>query len=102
MKIGTKKAWRDLAAFLLIFGVLVAIGSLALSDVILWVWYGVLVLLSALQLWRVWRARHDPERAKLMMDLRWGAVLPRKVYLWMGGEDEDSKRSAANDANPPN
>ena len=90
MKIGTKKAWRDLAAFLLIFGVLVAFGSLALSNMILWMWYGVLVLLSAVFLWRFWRVRHDSERAKAIMDGRWGSVLPPKVWHWMIGADEDS------------
>ncbi len=59
MKTGTKKAWRGLAVFLLVFSVLLAFASPAVDNAFAFTWLGVLALASGVMLWRSWRARHD-------------------------------------------
>ena len=93
MQISTKKAWPDLIAFLLIFSVLLAFASPEVDNLIASAWLGVLLLGSGMLLWRSWRARSDPESSKAFRDARWGSIVPPKLFRWMIGEDEDSKRN---------
>lgn len=97
MRIGSKKAWRDAAVFLLVFSVLLAFASPTVDSIIALAWLGVLVLASGIMLWRRWLARRDPESSKAIRDARWGSVVPPKVFRWMIGEDEDSKRNETRD-----
>jgi len=93
MQIGTKKAWQDLAVFLLVFSMLLAFASPALDNLIALAWFAVLLLGSAVLLWRSWRARSNPELSRAFRDARWGSIVPPKLFRWMISEDEDSKGS---------
>lgn len=80
MKTGTRKAWLDLAVFLLILSILIAFASPGADKGILFTRLGLLALASAVILWRFWRVRHDPERAK-----RWASNLPPRVAFRLDG-----------------
>jgi hypothetical protein len=90
MQIGTLKAFRDLAIFIVLVMVGLALKRRGMPDFFGVVWW-VLVLGGSLFL--VWkgvtgRFTNGPGG--------WGAVTPPKLWRWMVGED-DAERMAARD-----
>ena len=87
MKLGTRRGFRDLAVFVVVFGVLLAFASRGMPDVTGLLWWGLVLLGSIYLAWKSSRSRQSGESGG------WGAVLPLKVSRWMLGEDEADSKS---------
>jgi hypothetical protein len=88
MRLGPSSGFRDLAIFLIVFAVLLAIGSRALSNVIALAWFAFVLLASLFLIFKGWKARGSMKGPG-----GWGAVLPQKVWRWMLGENEAESES---------
>lgn len=91
MRIGSKRAWLDTIAFLLLFSLFVALGSRMVDNVIGIATFGVLVVASGTIIWRVWNGKRHLDPSKAYTDVWWASILPRGVFLWLVGEERDSK-----------
>ena len=85
MQVGSAKAFRDFAIFLVIFMALLALKRLGMPDLLGWVWLA-LVLVASLHLaWKGFRNRKNVDRSQGPGG--WGAVMPPKLWRWMIGAD---------------
>lgn len=89
MKFGSTKAFRDLAVFILIFAVLVALTRNGMPDISGLVWWGLVLSASAYLIWKGLAARGAGDESRGRGG--WGAVLPPKLWRWMAGEDDETR-----------
>ena len=86
MKLRASSGFRDLAIFLIVFAVLLGIGSRAVSNIIALAWWAFVLLASVYLILKGWKPHMNGKELKRPGG--WGAVVPPKVWRWMIGEDE--------------
>jgi hypothetical protein len=85
VKLGRASGFRDLAIFLVIFAVLLALSSRGMADFTGLLWWGLVLVGSIYLAWKGWRHRKSSRESQGPGG--WGAVIPPKLWRWMIGED---------------
>ena len=88
MKVGSFRAFRGLAIFMVVTMVLLALKRRGLPDFTGFLWWGLVLGGSGYLAWKGWKARNAPHDGPG----GWGAVMPPKLSRWMLGENEPPAR----------
>ena len=86
MKVGTARAFRGLAIFVVIFVALLALKDRGMPDFTGLAWFAVVLGASVDLIWKGWRARNRAVESRGPGG--WGAVMPPRLSRWMTGEDD--------------
>jgi hypothetical protein len=91
VKLGKRSGLLDVAIFLAIFLVSLALYKRGLPDLTGLVWWSFVLLASIYLVWKGWTVRRAVNPGASPGG--WGAVLPAKVSRWMLGEEDGTTKS---------